>query len=187
MTRSTTLLAALATLALAASAEAQVSLSIGGAGGNSGFVTVGGGRSIGMPNPNSFPPRHWNRPNRRFVTPQQITGFDPWTGTVHTQNQEVFESVNDFGRNQSRNNGTLRRVNRPIYDRFGNLTGYERGVEWRNSLTGQRHHETVKTTVNNNPWGGVNNTISTRSVQSSRSFATPQVNHQLSNGGNITP
>lgn len=197
MTRSTTLLAALATLALAASAEAQVSLSFGNGNGNGGFMTIGGGRSIGMPNPNSRPSR-WARPNRRFVTQPQVTHFDPWTGTVHTRNQEVFESVNDFGRNQSRNNGTMRRVNRPIYDNFGNLTGYEQGVEWRNSLTGQRHHETVKTTVNqNNPWGInhqnssrsvgaplVNQTVSTQS--SSRSMASPQV-HQTAGFGGMAP
>lgn len=178
-TRYTTLLALLATLALAASADAQVSLSFGlgnggGANGNGGYMTIGGGRSIGLPNPNARPPRHWNRPNRRFVTTPQVTHFDPWSGTVHTQNQEVFESVSDFGRDQSRNNGTMRRVNRPIYDHFGNLTGYEQGVEWRNSLTGQRHHETVKTTVNNNPWGGVHHT------NSSRSYGSPMVNHTTS-------
>lgn len=187
MTNKTTLLlAALATLTLATSADAQVNIGWGGGSGGGGFVTIGGGgRPIGLPNPG------W-RPNRRIVTKPTVTHVDPWTNTIHTQNHEVFESVNDYGRDASRNNGTMRRVNRPIFDNFGNLVGYEQGVEWRNSLTGQRHHETVKTTVNGAPWGGgvinntnssrsygapvVNNTISTRSVQSSHSRMAPQTN-----------
>jgi len=167
-------------LGVAASAEAQVNLRIGGPRG--GFISIGGGGGghrptvtpVSYPKPIGMPAPSWTyRNNRKIVTNPVVTHYDPYTGAIHTRNHEVYESANDYGRDESRNNGTMRRVNKPIYDRFGNLTGWERGVEWYNSYTGQRHHETEKVSVNNQGgWGGT----TVVSTQSSRSVGSPRVN-----------
>jgi hypothetical protein len=53
-------------------------------------------------------------------------------------------------------------VNRPVYDNWGNLRGWERGTEWTNSFTGQTHKDTQIYTPNN--IGGTNTTNVMRSV-----------------------
>lgn len=104
-------------------------------------------------------PRPWPQPQPRpqfpiWQSPRQVTNINPWTGGVDTAGTTVNNTVFDPWRNRSRNNGTQRQVNRPVYDNFGNIRGWERGVEWTNSVTGQTHFE--KQVITPNVWGGVN-------------------------------
>lgn len=159
---------AIVTLAAAAPAKAQISFGFGGAGGG-GAITIGGGRGVqgGMRVGNNFGMTigggGWNRPSRPVhVGPTHITGYNPWTGAVHTHNNQVNNTAFDFGRNQSRHNGTRRVVNRPVRDAFGNITGWERGEVWNNSFTGQEHGNT--TIVRPNGTGGGSSTTVVRSA-----------------------
>lgn len=67
-----------------------------------------------------------------------ITGVMPGGG-INTAGTTVFGSAYDPYRNMSMGNGTLRPVNRPKFDAYGRIIGYETGTEWNNSVTGQVH------------------------------------------------
>ena len=156
----------LVALGATAPAEAQISFSFN-KGDKSGSITIGGPRYV-------QPSRHvvhrpannwnsWNRPSRPvYVTPDRVTHYNPWNGAIHTHNEQINDTAFDFGRNESRNNGSRRYVNRPIRDAWGNITGYERGWVWNNSLTGQEHGET--TIVRPNNTGGSSSTTVLRSA-----------------------
>lgn len=91
----------------------------------------------------------WQRPSYPvWNSPTQITGFNPITGGFNTGGTSVNNTAFDPWRNQSMNNGSARVVNRPVYDNFGNIRGWERGVEWTNSITGQTHGNTQIITPN---------------------------------------
>lgn len=87
------------------------------------------------------------------VTPHRIARFNPHLGGWDTSNQQVSPSVYDPYREMSRNNGTMRYVQRPIYNRYGRVIGVSRGREWVNSVNGRRHWEYEDTTLNR--FGGV--------------------------------
>ena len=74
------------------------------------------------------------------VTPNQVIGYDPYTGPI-TFNRQIDNTAYDFGRNQSRFNNR-RWVNRPVRNMAGQITGYEQGWEWTNMYTGQTHGNT---------------------------------------------
>ena len=110
------------------------------------------------------PAPYWgSRPSYpHFVTPSQVTGINPWTGGLDTGNLQVNNTYYDYGRNSSQYNGTRRWVNRPVYDGYGNVTGYQEGYVWNNSFTGQEHaHLNTRTP---NGLGGENNTTVMRST-----------------------
>ncbi|MEM7455046.1 MAG: hypothetical protein AAF456_11910 [Planctomycetota bacterium] len=90
------------------------------------------------------------------ATPNVITGYNPWTGGWNTANTQVNDTRFDFGRDMSANNGSRRWVNRPVYDAWGNITGYQQGYVWNNSFTGQEHGHL--NTVTPNGMGGDHNT-----------------------------
>lgn len=88
-----------------------------------------------------------------ITTPTQITGVNG-LGGLNTAGTTVLNTAFVPGRLESMNNGTLKPVSRPILDAQGKVIGFEQGVEWINSLTGQRHFESTATTANG--LGGVN-------------------------------
>ena len=134
-------------------------------------IGLGNGIHFGMQNGQPHvmvnQPVSWSQPPVRPVPPRhsvpvhvtqnQATGINPWTGGVNTQNTQINNTALDFGRNASRHNGTARQVNRPVHDQWGRVIGYERGVTWRNSFTGQEHKNTEVVTPN-----GVGGTHTTR-------------------------
>lgn len=160
-------LTAAVALNVASTAKAQVSFGFGGPTGGAS-VTIGGGNRFSGNHTTFRPstttvPVGWGRPSRPvYVTPSQITGYNPWTGAVHTHNNQVNDTAFDFGRNASQHNGTRRYVNRPVRDSWGNIIGYERGYVWNNSFTGQEHGET--TIVRPNGTGGTDSTTVVRSM-----------------------
>lgn len=167
---------AIVTLAVAAPAKAQISFGFGGSNGG-GSITLGGGRGVSgnMRIGNNFGMSigggGWQRPSRPVhVGPTHVTGYNPWTGAVHTHNNQINNTAFDFGRNQSMNNGTRRVVNRPVRDQWGNITGFERGVVWNNSFTGQEHGQTTITRPNGT--GGSSSTTVVRSVAPSSGRGT---------------
>lgn len=83
-----------------------------------------------------------------YGTPSVVTGRNPWTGGWNTGNHEINNTYFDYGRNGSQYNGSKRWVNRPVYDNYGNITGYQRGYVWNNSMTGQEHGNVTTTTPN---------------------------------------
>ncbi len=85
-----------------------------------------------------------------IVTPNQIDGYNPNTGQLHSSNVQIDHSATDPYREFSRDNGTRRYVKRPIYDTYGNLVGFQEGEVWNNSLTGQEHGVLNNTTVDQN-------------------------------------
>lgn len=89
-----------------------------------------------------------------FTSPTQVTGLNPTTGGINTAGTTVLNTALQPGRLESMTNGTLKPVSRPILDAQGKVVGFEQGVEWINSLTGQRHFESTATTANG--LGGVN-------------------------------
>ena len=92
-----------------------------------------------------------------YVSPNRISGINPFTGGLNTRNEQVDNTYFDYGRNQSQYNGTKRWVNRPIYDGYGNVTGYTQGYVWRNSFTGKESGNVRD--VTNNGLGGQNETV----------------------------
>lgn len=87
-------------------------------------------------------------------------------GTINTNGVTVYNSVNDPYREMSRYNGSMRQVNRPVYDQYGRIVGYKQGVQWTNNVTGQTHFEGE--TITNNGMGGVNFQKEFRSAPRSR-------------------
>ncbi|MEO0531827.1 MAG: hypothetical protein AAF266_14825 [Planctomycetota bacterium] len=158
----------LLTLGALAPAKAQVNFTITD-GNRSGTISIGGPRFV---RPTSHvvhhPVNNWQpvRPSRPvYVTPDRVVNYNPWTGAVDTHNHQVNDTAFDVGRDMSRNNGSRRWVNRPIRDAWGNITGYERGWVWNNSITGQEHGET--TVVRPNASGGSSSTTVLRSARPS--------------------
>lgn len=182
---------AIVALGVATPAEAQISFGFGNSNGG-GSITLGGGRGIsgGMRVGNNFGMTiggggggGWrpSRPSRPVhVGPTRVTHYNPWTGRVDTHNNQINNTAFDFGRNQSMNNGTRRVVNRPVRDAWGNITGYERGVVWNNSFTGQEHGET--TIVRPNGTGGGSSTTIVRSAPVSGGTGTTTVSRSYSMG-----
>jgi hypothetical protein len=102
-------------------------------------------------------------PNPTVIrTPQQIDSYNPWTGGFNTSNLKIKEGFYDIGREESRYNGTLRNVDRPIYDNFGNTIGRQTGQEWYNPITNRWHKDVNNQTLNN--IGGINNERAVGSV-----------------------
>ena len=89
-----------------------------------------------------------------ITTPTQVTGVNAQTGGLNTAGTSILNTAFIPGRLESMNNGTLKPVSRPILDAQGKVIGFEQGVEWINSLTGQRHFESTASTANG--LGGVN-------------------------------
>jgi len=89
-----------------------------------------------------------------FTTPTSVTGVNPTTGGINTAGTTVLNTALQPGRLESMTNGTLKPVSRPILDAQGRVIGFEQGVEWINSLTGQRHFESTASTANG--LGGIN-------------------------------
>jgi hypothetical protein len=83
-----------------------------------------------------------------IVTPNTPLGFNPLTGGINTTNTQINDSFFDPGRNAARFNGTMRTVDRPIYDAFGNVVGRQSGVEWYNPQTGRWNGEVDNVTPN---------------------------------------
>lgn len=126
-------------------AEAQVFIHGGGA----GIPSVGAYGPVGG---------FYGRPSVPvYGTPSVVTGYNPWTGGWNTGNTEVNNTYFDYGRGGSQHNGSKRWVNRPVYDNYGNITGYQRGFVWNNSFTGQEHGNVTTTTPNG--MGGQNDTV----------------------------
>ena len=67
-----------------------------------------------------------------------------------------MDTAFDPGRNESRFNGSLQNVNRPVYDQSGNVIGYNKGQVWFNDVTGKMSEDTTTTTLN--AFGGTNKT-----------------------------
>ena len=103
-----------------------------------------------------------------YITPERFNGYTPWGG-INTRNQQVNNTYFDYGRNGSQYNGSRRWVSRPVYDSYGQVTGYQQGHVWNNSLTGQEHGNV--TTVTPNGHGG--------QIETATAYSTA--------GGNITP
>lgn len=127
-------------------------------------VSFGDGPTINIPL--GRPGRRFRQPG--FHSPPQVLGYGP-NGQVHTGDATVHGSTFTPGRNISQHNGTARQVQQPIYDQFGNLTGYQTGTVWQNSITGQQHGNMTRYTPNGT--GGTH--------QSTTLYSTA--------GGNITP
>lgn len=89
-----------------------------------------------------------------LTTPTQVTGVNATTGGLNTAGTTILNTALQPGRLESMNNGTMKQVSRPILDAQGKVIGFEQGVEWINSLTGQRHFEVNASTANGA--GGVN-------------------------------
>jgi hypothetical protein len=97
-----------------------------------------------------------------IVTPNRIDGINPISGGLDTSNTQINNSAFDPGRTQSMNNGTMREVDRPIYDTSGNVIGRQSGVEWYNPQTGRWHGQLNNQTLNGQ--GGVHTQQEIRSV-----------------------
>ncbi len=114
------------------------------------------------------------------VTPSTPTDINPLTGGIDTSSTQIDSSAFDPGRTQSMNNGTMRQVDRPIYDTSGNVVGRQTGVEWYNPQTGRWHGELNNATLNG--MGGVNNQTQFRSGAPGKTSPT-----QPSRPGTVTP
>ena len=82
-----------------------------------------------------------------YITPERFNGYTPWGG-INTRNHQVNNTYFDYGRNGSQYNGTRRWINRPVYDTYGRVTGYQQGHVWNNSITGQEHGNVNTVTPN---------------------------------------
>lgn len=101
-----------------------------------------------FPNPYSQSTPYWAlRQHPMIVTRNQQIGVDPYTGAPITRNEQVSNTYFDPTRNAMRNNGTQQFVQRPVYNSQGQITGYEQGYTWRNTITGAEHHELKTTTI----------------------------------------
>lgn len=89
-----------------------------------------------------------------FVTPNTPTNINPFTGGIDTSNLQINDSAFDPGRDAAMFNGTMRNVDRAIYDPFGNIVGRQQGVEWYNPTTGRWNGDLNNQTLNG--MGGVN-------------------------------
>jgi len=83
-----------------------------------------------------------------LTMPTQVTGVNVQTGGLNTAGTTILNTALQPGRLESMANGTLKQVSRPILDAQGKVIGFEQGVEWVNSLTGQRHFEVTASTAN---------------------------------------
>lgn len=123
-------------------------------------------RQSSMGLPAYFPPSYdpWGRPTGpAIVAPNNITGINPLTGGLNTGNFQIDHSAFDPAREQSKHNGTMEYVQRPIYGQNGNIVGYQEGHVWRNSFTGQEHGELKNYTPNQ--FGGINENTQIRSLR----------------------
>ena len=110
----------------------------------------------------SFNPGGLSGTGPAVVTPNTIDRFNYNTGGFDTSNLQIDHSANQVFRDASRNNGTLRKVRRPIYGPGGNVIGYQEGQVWRNSLTGQEHGDLNNFTPNQH--GGVHRQREIKSI-----------------------
>jgi hypothetical protein len=96
-----------------------------------------------------YPLPYYPRPSvPAIVTPTAPIGVNPFTGGLDTTNTQVDDSFFDPGRDAARFNGTMRDVDRPIYDPYGNLIGRQSGTEWYNPQTGRWHGDLTNVTPN---------------------------------------
>ena len=112
-----------------------------------------------QPNFPAYPPPMFNPqpiyppPGVRFIPPT-FSGYNPATGGWNSQSAQVNNSVYTPFRNTSVNNGSMIPVNQPVYNPNGQVVGWQQGVQWKNSVTGQQHFNTNVITPNGT--GGVN-------------------------------
>ena len=107
-------------------------------------------------------PPFWRYPSHPMITTRnQITGINPFTGGLDTQNTQVnntyFDPTRELGR------GSQRFVQRPVYDVQGRQIGMEQGMVWTNPITGVEHGELKTTTPNDK--GGVHNQYRAQSAK----------------------
>lgn len=86
------------------------------------------------------------------MSENRFKGINPHTGGIDTQNEQVNNTYYDPSRAASEHNGTKRWVRRPVYGANGQVTGFEEGYVWRNSVTGVEHGN-LKTVTENNQGG----------------------------------
>ena len=96
---------------------------------------------------------HWSQPRQpSLVSHNQFRNYNQYGG-IDTWNQQVDNTYFAPGRESSRYNGTMRQVDRPVYDNWGRVIGREQGTEWYNPSTGQTHGD--KSILTPNGSGGV--------------------------------
>ena len=96
------------------------------------------------------------------VSPDRFDGINPITGGINTKNEQIDNTYYDPNRESSKYNGTRRWVQRPIYGSNGQITGYQEGYVWTNSVTGVEHGELKNVTKNNK--GGTHEQIKVQSA-----------------------
>lgn len=75
-----------------------------------------------------------------YRTPPVVTGVTPWGGP-YTHTQTYFNSAYDPYRGMSRQWGPHQPVNRPLYDPYGRVVGWESGTRWFNPVTRVWHSD----------------------------------------------
>src|SRR5262245_42240412 len=88
--------------------------------------------------PSSVPPTYYAPSYPVYVSPSYATSYTPWGG-VNTTGTTVYSSAFSPWRTASLSNGTLQYVSQPVYNGFGQVTGWRGGEAWRDSVTGQQH------------------------------------------------
>ena len=112
------------------------------------------GNQVIYPGNPVYPGYPYYRPSvPAVVTPNAITGVNPQTGGLNTGNTQLNNTYFDPFRDQSQFNNSRRWEQRPVYNTFGQLTGYQQGWVWNNSVTGQEHGNLQ--TYTPNQFGGV--------------------------------
>ena len=107
--------------------------------------------------PSYVSPSYYPTPNYSYpvyVSPSYVSGYTPWGG-LNTTGTTVYNSAYSPWRTASMYNGTLHYVNQPVYNSYGQITGWRSGEAWRDSVTGQQHFQ--GNVVTPNGAGGWNN------------------------------
>ena len=81
-----------------------------------------------------------------WVSNNTATGVNNQTGGIDTSNSQIADSAFANGREQGKAN--RRWVSQPVYGANGQITGYQEGYVWNNSITGQQHHDLKVRTPN---------------------------------------
>ena len=107
------------------------------------LITNGFGQPIVSPSPMPIQPVP-QYPH--IVTQPRFDGWSPWG--INTRNEQIDNTYFMGNRGSSLYNGSGRYVNRPVYGSHGQIVGYERGLVWNNSVTGQEHGDLTRVTDN---------------------------------------
>lgn len=110
-----------------------------------------------------------------YVSPDRFDGINPHTGGIDTKNEQIDNTYYDPNRESSKYNGTRRWVQRPIYGANGQITGYQEGYVWTNSVTGVEHGELKNVTQNDK--GGKHDQIQVKSFQPTTPSPSPKGVH----------